>query len=237
MVTAVRTSALLTAAPARPRAVAAGRPGRDPAADLHGRARRPRPRPDARRDHEHLQQGAGYERVQVVLDPEAIRRKADGRTIRRSPWSRRDGSSAPSSSRPPRARPERAGLLRMFSESVALVVRNANLHASSRRPSPSWRTSSSRRPSPSWRLIRSGRVVTWNPAAERMFGRGADEARGKLLGDAMPAAVMVQLEPVLAAPRASRTVVLRLQQEGDRAAQDLTATARPSWGGRTNGSS
>jgi signal transduction histidine kinase len=66
-----------------------------------------------------------------------------------------------------------------------------------------------------------------------MFGRGADEARGKLVGDAMPPAVMVQLEPVLAAPRASRTVVLRLQAEGDRAVQDLTATCSPiPWGGR-----
>jgi PAS domain S-box-containing protein len=79
----------------------------------------------------------------------------------------------------------------------------------------------------------AGRVVTWNPAAERLFGRGADEARGKLLGDAMPGAAMVQLEPVLAGPRASRTVVLRLQQEGDRAVRDLTATCSPiPWGGR-----
>jgi signal transduction histidine kinase len=44
--------------------------------------------------------------------------------------------------------------------------------------------------------------------------------------------VMVQLESVLAAPRASRTVVLRLQ-ESDRPAQDLTATCSPiPWGGR-----
>jgi signal transduction histidine kinase len=43
---------------------------------------------------------------------------------------------------------------------------------------------------------------------------------------------MVQLEPVLTAPRGSRTVVLRLQ-EGDRPAQDLTATCSPiPWGGR-----
>jgi signal transduction histidine kinase len=43
---------------------------------------------------------------------------------------------------------------------------------------------------------------------------------------------MVQLEPVLAGPRASRMAVLRLQ-EGDGAVQDLTATISPiPWGGR-----
>jgi signal transduction histidine kinase len=65
-----------------------------------------------------------------------------------------------------------------------------------------------------------------------MFGRGADEAHGKLLHDAMPPTIMVQLEPVLTAPRASRTAVLRLQ-ESDRPVQELTATCSPiPWGGR-----
>ena len=121
----------------------------------------------------------------------------------------------------------------MFSESVALIVRNANLHRELSEAKSFLENLIESATESIVAVDPAGRVVTWNPAAERMFGRGADEARGKLLGDAMPPAVMVQLEPVLAAPRASRTVVLRLQAEGDRAVQDLTATCSPiPWGGR-----
>ena len=182
---------------------------------------------------EQLQQGAGYERVQVLLDPEATATAdAPGRTaFPLVAQGRQLGALVIETAR--ELDPSERDLLRMFSESVALVVRNANLHGEL-----------SEAKSFLENLIQSatesivavdpvGRVVTWNPAAERLFGRSPDEARGKLLGDAMPAAVMVQLEPVLAAPRASRTVVLRLQQEGDRAVQDLTATCSPiPWGGR-----
>ena len=99
----------------------------------------------------------------------------------------------------------------MFSESVALVVRNANLHRELSEAKSFLENLIESATESIVAVDPAGRVVTWNPAAERMFGRGADEARGKLVGDAMPPAVMVQLEPVLTAPRASRTVVLRLQ--------------------------
>ncbi len=66
----------------------------------------------------------------LLLDPEADPADRETRrTSRRSPWSPRGGSSAPSSSRPARELdPSERELLRMFSESVALIVRNANLH-------------------------------------------------------------------------------------------------------------
>ena len=129
--------------------------------------------------------------------------------------------------------PSERDLLQMFSESVALIVRNANLHGELSEAKSFLENLIQSATESIVAVDPAGRVVTWNPAAERLFGRGADEARGKLLGDAMPGAAMVQLEPVLAGPRASRTVVLRLQQEGDRAVRDLTATCSPiPWGGR-----
>jgi signal transduction histidine kinase len=72
----------------------------------------------------------------------------------------------------------------------------------------------------------------WNPAAERMFRRPTDEVRGKLLADTMPPSAMVQLEPLLAAPRASRMAIVRLA-EANRPPVDLALTCSPiPWGGR-----
>jgi PAS domain S-box-containing protein len=180
---------------------------------------------------EQLQQGAGYERVQVLLDPEPTEAETAGRAVfPLIAQGRHLGALVVETSR--ELDPSERELLRMFSESVALIVRNANLH---RELSEAKTFLESLIESATESIVAIdpvGRVVTWNPAAERTFGRTAEEARGKLLGDAMPPAVMVQLEPVLAAPRASRMAVLRLQEAG-RPAQDLTATCSPiPWGGR-----
>ena len=234
MVTAVRTSALLTAA-ARQAAEQSLRAVQgeilrristavlvDPALDRTLAA-----------ITDHLQQGGGYERVQVLLDPGE---PAGSETAERAVFplvaqGRHLGALVVETSR--ELDPSERELLRMFSESVALIVRNANLHRELSEAKSFLENLIESATESIVAVDPAGRVVTWNPAAERMFGRGADEARGKLLGDAMPPAVMVQLEPVLAAPRASRTVVLRLQAEGDRAVQDLTATCSPiPWGGR-----
>jgi PAS domain S-box-containing protein len=233
MVTAVRTSALLTAS-ARQAAEQALRAVQgeilrqistavlvDPALDRTLAA-----------ITEQLQQGAGYERVQVALDPvepvgaDAARRAvfplvAQGRHL---------GALVVETGR--ELDPSERELLRMFSESVALIVRNANLHRELSEAKAFLENLIQSATEAIVAVDPAGRIVTWNPAAERTFGRSGDEARGKLLGDAMPPGVMVQLEAVLQAPRASRTAVLRLQ-ETDRPAQELTATCSPiPWGGR-----
>jgi PAS domain S-box-containing protein len=234
MVTAVRTSALLTAA-ARQAAEQSLRAVQgeilrqistavlvDPALDRTLAA-----------ITQHLQQGGGYEAVRVLLDPEE---PTGSETAERAVFplvaqGRHLGALVVATGR--ELDPSERDLLRMFSESVALVVRNANLHRELSEAKTFLENLIQSATESIVAVDPAGRVVTWNPAAERMFSRGTDEARGKLLGDAMPAAVMVQLEPVLAAPRASRTIVLRIQQEGDRAVQDLTATCSPiPWGGR-----
>jgi PAS domain S-box-containing protein len=182
---------------------------------------------------EQLQQGAGYERVQVLLDGEPpAASDAPGRAVfPLVAQGRQLGALVIETSR--ELDPSERDLLQMFSESVALIVRNANLHGELSEAKSFLENLIQSATESIVAVDPAGRVVTWNPAAERLFGRGADEARGKLLGDAMPGAAMVQLEPVLAGPRASRTVVLRLQQEGDRAVRDLTATCSPiPWGGR-----
>jgi PAS domain S-box-containing protein len=181
---------------------------------------------------EQLQQGAGYERVQVLLDPvEPVGADAPERAVfPLVAQGRRLGALIVETSR--ELDPSERELLRMFSESVALVVRNANLHRELSEAKAFLENLIQSATESIVAVDPAGRVVTWNPAAERTFGRVADEARGKLLGDAMPPSVMVHLEPVLQAPRASRTVVLRLQ-ETDRPAQELTATCSPiPWGGR-----
>jgi PAS domain S-box-containing protein len=181
---------------------------------------------------EQLQQGAGYERVQVLLDPgEPAGPEAAGRAVfPLVAQGRRLGVLVIETSR--ELDPSERDLLQMFSESVALIVRNANLHRELSEAKAFLENLIQSATESIVAVDPAGRVVTWNPAAARTFGRGADDALGKLLGDAMPPAAMVQLEAVLVAPRASRTVVLRLQ-EGDRAAQDLTVTCSPiPWGGR-----
>src|SRR5262245_33528143 len=181
---------------------------------------------------DHLQQGAGYERVQVVLEAgEPLASEAEGRAVfPLVAQGRRLGALVVETSR--ELDLSECELLRMFSESVALVVRNANLHRELSEAKAFLENLIQSATESIVAVDPAGRVVTWNPAAERMFGRATEDARGKFLGDAMPPAVMVQLEPVLAGPRASRTAVLRLQ-EGDRPVQDLTATCSPiPWGGR-----
>ena len=233
MVTAVRTSALLTAS-ARQAAEQSLRAVQgeilrqistavlvDPALDRTLAA-----------ITEQLQQGAGYERVQVLLDPgEPVGADTAGRAVfPLVAQGRRLGALVVETGR--ELDPSERELLRMFSESVALVVRNANLHRELSEAKAFLENLIQSATESIVAVDPAGRVVTWNPAAERTFGRSGDEARGKLLGDAMPPAVMVQLEPVLQVPRASRTAVLRLQ-ENDRPAQELTATCSPiPWGGR-----
>jgi PAS domain S-box-containing protein len=180
---------------------------------------------------EQLQQGAGYERVQVLLEPEASAGDRPGRVMfPLVAQGQRLGALAVETSR--ELDPSERELLRMFSESVALIVRNANLHREL-----------SEAKSFLEKLIQSateaivavdpaGRVLTWNPAAERMFGRSASDAHGKLLTDALPASVMVQLEPALAGRRTSQMAVVRLA-EADRSDRELTLTCSPvPWGGR-----
>jgi CheY-like chemotaxis protein len=129
MVTAVRTSALLTAA-ARQAAEQSLRAVQgeilrqistavlvDPALDRTLAA-----------ITDHLQQGGGYERVQVLLDPGE---PAGGETAERAAFplvaqGRHLGALVVETSR--ELDPSERELLRMFSESVALIVRNANLH-------------------------------------------------------------------------------------------------------------
>jgi PAS domain S-box-containing protein len=181
---------------------------------------------------EQLQQGAGYERVRVLLDPgEPVGTAAAERAVfPLVAQGRRLGALVVETSR--ELDPSERELLGMFSESVALVVRNANLHRELSEAKAFLENLIQSATESIVAVDPAGRVVTWNPAAERTFGRSGDEARGKLLGDAMPPAVMVQLEPVLQAPRASRTVALRLQ-ESNRPALELTATCSPiPWGGR-----
>jgi PAS domain S-box-containing protein len=180
---------------------------------------------------EQLQHGAGYERVQVLLDPAATA-CAPGRTaFPLVAQGRQLGALVIETAR--ELDPSERDLLRMFSESLALIVRNAHLHGELSEAKSFLENLIQSATESIVAVDPAARVVTWNPAAERLFGRGSDEARGKLLGDAMPATVMVQLEPVLAAPRAGRTVVLRLQQDGNHAPQDLTATCSAiPWGGR-----
>jgi PAS domain S-box-containing protein len=181
---------------------------------------------------EHLQQGGGYERVQVLHDPaeDMGRETAERAVFPLVAQGRHLGALVVETSRELHA--SERELLRMFSESVALVVRNANLHRELSEAKAFLENLIQSATESIVAVDPAGRVVTWNPAAERMFGRSAEEAHGKLLHDALPLTVIVQLDPVLAAPRASRTAVLRLQ-EGDRPVQDLTATCSPiPWGGR-----
>ena len=135
---------------------------------------------------DHLQQGAGYERVQVLLDPAE---PAGSETAERAVFplvaqGRHLGALVVETSR--ELDPSERELLRMFSESVALVVRNANLHRELSEAKSFLENLIESATESIVAVDPAGRVVTWNPAAERMFGRGADEARGKLLGDAMP---------------------------------------------------
>ena len=180
MVTAVRTSALLTAA-ARQAAEQSLRAVQgeilrqistavlvDPALDRTLAA-----------ITDQLQQGAGYERVAGAASTRPSRRDGDGRPRRLPP-----GRAGPAARRPgcrdrqPRdLDPSERDLLRMFSESVALIVRNANLHRELSEAKSFLENLIQSATESIVAVDPAGRVVTWNPAAERMFGRAAATRR------------------------------------------------------------
>jgi PAS domain S-box-containing protein len=182
-----------------------------------------------------LQHGAGYERVQVLLEPVEAPAEAPARGVfPLVAQGRRLGYLVVEASGGARAldRSERE-LLRMFSESLALIVRNANLHRELSEANAFLENLIQSAADAIIALDPDRRVVTWNPSAERMFGRGVDEVRGRALGEALPAAVLAELAPALAGPPGSRT--LRIRTEGDEGTGlDLTVTCSPlPWGGRS----
>jgi PAS domain S-box-containing protein len=123
-------------------------------------------------------------------------------------------------------------LLRMFSESVALIVRNANLHRELSEANSFLENLIESAADSIVALDPARHVVTWNPSAERIFGRALAEAREKPIADVLPSSVVAQLDPVLSAPQTSRTVVVRTDTE-EEAGRDLTITCSPlPWGGR-----
>ncbi|MBI2468335.1 MAG: response regulator [Candidatus Rokubacteria bacterium] len=184
---------------------------------------------------EQLQQGAGYERVQVLLEPtESPEPDRPGRAVfPLVAQGRRLGHLVVEAGRGARDldRSERE-LLRMFSESVALVVRNANLHRELSEANTFLGNLIQSAADAIIALDPEGRVVTWNPSAERIFGRATEHVRGKPLADALPAPVVAQLEAGLTNPRASRTLRIRTEA-GEHAGLELTVTCSPlRWGGR-----
>jgi PAS domain S-box-containing protein len=120
----------------------------------------------------------------------------------------------------------------MFSESLALVVRNANLHQELSEANTFLGNLIQSAADAIIALDPERRVVTWNPSAERIFGRLLADVRGRLLAETLPPAVLDDLAPLMAGPRGSRTI--RLRTEGPEAGSvDLTVTSSPiPWGGR-----
>jgi PAS domain S-box-containing protein len=183
---------------------------------------------------EQLQHGAGYQRVQVLLEPA----EPPGDTPARGVFplvaqGRRLGYLVVEASGSARVldRSERE-LLRMFSESLALIVRNANLHRELSEANTFLGNLIQSAADAIVAIDPERRVVTWNPSAERLFGRTLDAVRGRPVAEVLPPAVLHELTPVMAAPRGSRT--LRVRTEDDEAGnRDLTITCSPiPWGGR-----
>jgi PAS domain S-box-containing protein len=184
---------------------------------------------------EQLQHGAGYQRVQVLLEP-------DGPPPADSPargvfalvaQGRRLGHLVVEASGSARVldRSERE-LLRMFSESVALIVRNANLHRELSEANTFLGNLIESAADVIIALDPERRVVIWNPSAERILGMRLDEVRDRPLAEVLPSPVLHELEPVMASSRGSRTVRLRTDG-GEGASLDLTVTCSPiPWGGR-----
>jgi len=181
---------------------------------------------------EQLQQGAGYERVQVLLEPTAppdpehpgravvplvaLGRRLGylvvetGRGARELDWSERE-------------------LLRMFSESVALVLRNASLHRELSEAKGFLENLVQSAADAIVALDPDGRVVVWNPSAERIFGHRFAEARGRAAAEVLPASVAAQVAPGLGGA-AHRTFVARTPVGGG---LEVTVTCSPlPWGGR-----
>ena len=184
---------------------------------------------------EQLQQGAGYERVQVLLEPtDPPEPDRVGRAVfALVTQGRRLGYLVVETDRATRDldRSERE-LLRMFSESVALIVRNANLH---RELSEAKSFLENMIESAAEAIVAAdpaGRVVAWNPAAERLFARTADQARGRPLDEMLPSAVTAaDREAAEASGGPSR--IFRVQIAAGDDTRELTVSCAPiPWGGR-----
>ena len=182
-----------------------------------------------------LQHGAGYGLVQVLLEPaEAPPETPDRGVFPLVAQGRRLGYLVVEAGGGVRGldRSER-DLLRMFSESLALIVRNANLHRELSEANTFLGNLILSAADAIIALDPERRVVTWNPSAERMFGRPLGDMEGRKLADALPPAILHELEPVMAAPRGSRTIRLRTDG-GESPGLDLTVTCSPiPWGDAT----
>jgi GAF domain-containing protein len=114
---------------------------------------------------EQLQQGAGYERVQVLLDAdEPVEQGEPGRAVfPLVAQGRHLGALVIETAR--ELDPSERELLRMFSESVALIVRNANLHGELSEAKSFLENLIQSATESIVAVDRAGRVVSWNPAA------------------------------------------------------------------------
>jgi PAS domain S-box-containing protein len=181
-----------------------------------------------------LQHGAGYEQVQVLLEPTtAPPPEGPGRGVFPLVAQGRQlgylvveaGGSARVLDRSERE------LLRMFSESVALIVRNANLHRELSEANSFLQNLIQSAADAIVAVDPERSVVVWNPAAERTFGRLQADVQDRPLAKAIPASVLHDLEPLMAGVGRSRTVLLPGADDGG--GLDLTVTCSPiPWGGR-----
>jgi PAS domain S-box-containing protein len=182
-----------------------------------------------------LRHGAGYDRVQVLLEPTdpPDPERPDRAVCPLVAQGRRLGYLVVEAD--PGVReldPSEHELLRMFSESLALVVRNAYLHRELSEANLFLKNLIQSAADAIVAFDPSRHVVTWNPSAERIFGRTLADVRGKPMADALPVSVVAQLEPTMANPRGNRTLVVRTDGP-DHAGLDLTVTCSPiPWGGR-----
>jgi PAS domain S-box-containing protein len=182
-----------------------------------------------------LRHGAGYERVEVLLDTTT---PPPAETPGRGVFSlvaqgRRLGYLVVEVGPVARVldRSERE-LLRMFSESVALVVRNANLHRELSEANAFLKNLIESAADTIIALDPEQRVVVWNPSAERTFGRSLAEVRDRLLSEALPPGVLRELEPIMADARTARTRLVHTEA-GTNGGRALTVSGSPiPWGGR-----
>jgi PAS domain S-box-containing protein len=182
---------------------------------------------------EQLQLGAGYERVHVSLEPdEVVESERPGRaSFPLVAQGRRLGSlTVETDGSRDLDRSERE-LLRMFSESVALVIRNANLHQELTEAKSFLENMIESAAEGIVAFDPEQRVVTWNPAAERLFGSSRVDAVGLPLSEVLAPEVLAQVEPALVSGTATRLLTVRL--EGPDRPTELTITCTPlQWGGR-----